>query len=234
MTPYSLVSPQIDLDDRTVSPEPILDPTESLTADSDDALPDKAASNEAQSLDRSISFILDGRDDTSLSSIPASQSAISSTTLAVSESKVQSCSIDGHKQARSTGAAVEAKGNSEQQAIYWKQAGYMFILAFNGAALAIGHHIYYSKLDGTLVASASHQQWAIRFGTAFSFLVQSCLQSSTVLACGQCVWRVLRSKSLTIGGIDDIFALTSSPSSFLQWELYNVARPVLLVALLTW
>jgi hypothetical protein len=88
MAPYSLVSPQIELDDRTASPEPILDPTESLTPDSDDALPDKAASNETQSLDRSVSFILDGRDDTSLSSIPASQSAVSSTTLAVSERKV--------------------------------------------------------------------------------------------------------------------------------------------------
>jgi hypothetical protein len=58
-----------------------------MTAHSDDALPDKAASNEAQSLDRSASFNLGRRDDTSLSSIPASQSAVSSTTLAVSKTE---------------------------------------------------------------------------------------------------------------------------------------------------
>jgi hypothetical protein len=36
-----------------------------------------------------------------------------------------------------------------------------------------------------------------------------------------------------MGGIDNIFALTSTPFSFLQWELYKEARPVLLVALPT-
>ena len=157
-----------------------------------------------------------------------------STTLAISESKTQFCSIDGPSQAISTDTAADINVNHEHHGIYWNQAGYMFTLALSGAALAISHHVYYSKLDGTPVASGVHQQWAIRFGTAFSFLVKSCLQASAVLACGQCAWKVLRSKSLTMGGIDNIFALTSTPFSFLQWELYKEARPVLLVALLTW
>jgi hypothetical protein len=234
MASNSLIPSQTICGNKPAPLERILNPTECLithSAERDTAPFDEASSDDARSSDR---LIWDRQDGTLLRSNHASQLNGSSTTLAISESKTQSCSIAGPNQAMSTNTAVDINANREHHGIYWEQAGYMFILALTGAALAIGHHVYYSKLDGTPVASAGHQQWAIRFGTAFSILAKSCLQASTVLACGQCVWKVLRSKSLTMGGIDNIFALTSTPFSFLQWELYKEARPVLLVALLTW
>jgi hypothetical protein len=227
MASNSLIPSQTNRGNKAASLERILNPTECLithSAEGDNTPFDEASSDDVGSPDRPASLIWDRQ----------SQLSGFSTTLAISESKTQSFSIDGPNQAMSTNTAVDINANREHHGIYWEQAGYMFILALSGAALAICHHVYYSKLNGTPVASAGHQQWAIRFGTAFSFLVKSCLQASTVLACGQCAWKVLRSKSLTMGGIDNIFTLTSTPFSFLQWELYKEARPVLLVALLTW
>jgi hypothetical protein len=237
MASNSLIPSQTNHDNKAAPLERILNPTECLTthsAERDNTLFDEASSNDAQPSDRPVSPIWDEGDGTLLHPNHASRLDGSSTMLAVPESKTQSCSIDGPSQAMSTNTAVGSNVNREYHGIYWEQAGYMFTLALSGATLAIGHHVYYSGLDGTPVASAGHQQWAIRFGTAFSFLVKSCLQASAILACGQCVWKVLRNKSLTMGGIDNIFALTSTPFSFLQWELYKEARPVLLVALLTW
>ena len=237
MASNSLIPSQTNCSNKAAPLERIQNPTECLithSAERDNTPFDEASSDDARSSDRPASLIWDRQDGTLLRSNHASQLNGFSTTLAIPESKTQSCSIDGPNQAMSINTAVDININREHHGIYWEQAGYMFILVLSGAALAISHHVYYSKLDGTPVASAGHQQWAIRFGTAFSFLVKSCLQASTVLACGQCIWKVLRSKSLTMGGIDNIFALTSTPFSFLQWELYKEAIPVLLVALLTW
>jgi hypothetical protein len=237
MASSSLISSQTNHGNKAAPLERIPNPTECLTthsAERDNTPFGEASSNDVQPSDLPASPIWDRRDGTLLHSNHASQLDGSSTMLNIPESKTQSCSIDGHSQAMSTNTAVDTNVNHEHHGIYWEQAGYMFTLALSGAALAVGHHVYYSKLDGAPVASAGHQQWAIRFGTAFSFLVKSCLQASTILACGQCVWKVLRNKSLTMGSIDNIFALTSTPFSFLQWELYKEARPVLLVALLTW
>ena len=227
MASNPLIPSQTNFGNETAPLERILNPTEcpiTHSAERDNTPFDKASNDDARFSDRPASLIWERQ----------SQLDGFSTTLSISESKTQSCSIDGPNQAISTNTAVDINVNYKHHGIYWNQAGYMFILALSGAALAICHHVYYSKLDGTPVASDGHQQWAIRFGTAFSFLVKSCLQASTVLACGQCAWKVLRNKSLTMGGIDNIFALTSTPFSFLQWELYKEARPVLLVALLTW
>jgi hypothetical protein len=237
MASNSLIPLQTNHGNKTASLEQIINPTECPTTHSAErGKPPfgEASSNDVQPSDRPASPVWDRQDGTLLRSNHASQLDGSSTILAIPESKTQSCSIDGPSQAMSTNTAVDTNISREHHGIYWEQAGYMFTLALSGAALAIGHHVYYSKLDGALVASAGHQQWAIRFGTALSFLVKSCLQASTILACGQCVWKVLRNKSLTMGGVDNIFALTSTPFSFLQWELYKEARPVLLVALLTW
>ena len=235
MASNSQIPSQANRGNQAIPLERIPDPTKCLTTHSDNTPFDEASSDDAQPSDRPASLTWDRQDGILLRSDHASPLLNgSSPTLATPESKTQSCSIDGPDQAMGTDTAVDIDINREHHGIYWEQAGYMFTLALSGAALAIGHHVYYFKLDGTPVASAGHQQWAIRFGTAFSFLVKSCLQASTVLACGQCVWKVLRSKSLTMGGIDNIFALTSTPFSFLQWELYKEARPVLLVALLAW
>ena len=144
----------------------ILNPTECLithSAERDNTSFDEASSDDARSSDRPASPIWDTQ----------SQLDRFSTTMALSESQNQSRSIDDPNQATGTNTAVDINVNREHHGIYWEQAGYMFVLAFSGAVLAIGHHVYYSKLDGTPVASDGHQQWAIRFGTALSFLANS-------------------------------------------------------------
>jgi hypothetical protein len=46
--------------------------------------------------------------------------------------------------------------------IHWLYPIRMTITLLAGLLLAIGHHIYYSWLDGRVVGSATKQQWALR------------------------------------------------------------------------
>jgi hypothetical protein len=83
--------------------------------------------------------------------------------------------------------------------INWRKPMFIWTLLFGGLILALGHHFYYLSLNGTRAGDAAKQAWPIRFGTAFAFLVTSCLQACTATAIGQHVWSIVRRKSLTSG-----------------------------------
>ncbi|KAF8858770.1 hypothetical protein BDZ45DRAFT_673706 [Acephala macrosclerotiorum] len=69
--------------------------------------------------------------------------------------------------------------------IYWRQPAVMILSGVLGILLSIGHHIYYSKLHGTLASTPDKQQWPIRFGTAFSILTMICFSVAISEACTQ-------------------------------------------------
>jgi hypothetical protein len=62
--------------------------------------------------------------------------------------------------------------------ITWIQPTWMVLFVLFGILLALGHHLYYDSLNGITAGSASRQQWPIRFGTAFAYLVTSCLNAA--------------------------------------------------------
>ena len=111
-----------------------------------------------------------------------------------------------------------------------QMVGYVLL----GAILAIGHHLFFHSLNAKVVGSTSRQQWAIAFGTAFAFLVVCFLSLAVSAAYMQYVWRFLRKASISIKGIDKIFALTSDLSGFFSLELLKKAKLVLLFALVSW
>jgi hypothetical protein len=90
--------------------------------------------------------------------------------------------------------------------IAWKPPSLMIGFAFLGFLSAIGHHLYYRALDGHAVGSPTRQQWAFRFGTAFSFLVIALLKAANNAAYSQYVWTLVRKRSFSIATLDKLFS----------------------------
>jgi hypothetical protein len=82
--------------------------------------------------------------------------------------------------------------------VHWFQPAFIIIMLLCGLAFALSHHFYYASMNGSTAGDAAKQAWPIRFGTAFAFLVVSCLQAATASALAQYIWTVVRRKPLKI------------------------------------
>ncbi|PWW74988.1 hypothetical protein C7212DRAFT_297684 [Tuber magnatum] len=104
----------------------------------------------------------------------------------------------------------------------------LFILGLLGSLL---HHWFYVSLDGR---GADDQLIMVRFGTAFAFFTKAALVGSIVLAYRQRVWYTLRTKAITVKGIDNLFALTEDPTCFYSKDVAVKAKVATAMALATW
>jgi hypothetical protein len=123
--------------------------------------------------------------------------------------------------------------NSSSWRIDWLVPTQMAALLAIGTLLAVGHHLFYNSLAGHPVGKIS-QQWATRYGTAFTFLVKACLVSAVSTAYTQHIWVMFRQKSMSIGALDATFSATSDPFSFLSVEMLKRVKIGTLLALMTW
>ncbi|KAL1595906.1 hypothetical protein SLS60_009596 [Paraconiothyrium brasiliense] len=117
----------------------------------------------------------------------------------------------------------------------------MLALFISGILVSVGHHLFYSRLDGTVVQSAEEkasryvtQIWIIRYGTAFAFLAKTLLASAVVIAYKQHIWINLRSKANSIATINVIFAATHDFLAAMSPDLFVSATVPALLALATW
>ncbi|KAG0634740.1 hypothetical protein HOY80DRAFT_1025565 [Tuber brumale] len=104
----------------------------------------------------------------------------------------------------------------------------LFILGLLGALL---HHWFYLSLHGK---GAEDQLIMVRFGTAFAFFTKAALVGSIVLAYRQRIWYTLRTKAITVKGIDSLFSLTEDPTGFCSKDGALNAKVATLMALATW
>jgi hypothetical protein len=118
--------------------------------------------------------------------------------------------------------------------IHWQQPTLILAFTLCGLAGAIGHHLYYHFLDNTLVSSTQSQQWALRFGTAFSVFTVTMLRAAVVAAHNQYIWKVFRDDAYSVADLDKIFSLTSDFTGFFSLALFKCGRLVILLALLCW
>jgi hypothetical protein len=118
--------------------------------------------------------------------------------------------------------------------IAWKTPIFMVLWALVGLSLVLGHHFYYQSLNGTRAGSSSRQNWALRFGTAFTFLVVACLKATCNIAYYQYIWTLFRRKQFSLDTLDKLFAVTSDPTAFLSRELLRHAKVAIFVAAVCW
>jgi hypothetical protein len=115
-----------------------------------------------------------------------------------------------------------------------RQPMYMVLFALTGALLALGHHLFYKSLNGTVAGSDRHQQWAHTFGNVFAVLVVTTLAAADKAAYHQYFWTIVRGKSFTLGALDKLFSLTSDPLGFFSLELFKSAPVAAALALICW
>ncbi|CEI60324.1 hypothetical protein FVEN_g6485 [Fusarium venenatum] len=101
---------------------------------------------------------------------------------------------------------------------HWYYPSAMTAFMILGTAFSIGHHCYYASLDGK---PANNQEWVIRFGTAFSFLVKACYASSLTIAIKQLVWARIRRTACSILTIDALFSITTDITSLFTGGLWR-------------
>ncbi|PVH94525.1 hypothetical protein DM02DRAFT_539294, partial [Periconia macrospinosa] len=116
----------------------------------------------------------------------------------------------------------------------WFTPTTMILFFVVGVVFAGSHHAYYTRLNDTIVGSATRQQWAIRFGTAFAYLAQACFVNATTMAYVQCVWGRCRARALRIGTIDAAFAVDRNILMFLRSRFPLEFRLITLLAVIFW
>lgn len=115
--------------------------------------------------------------------------------------------------------------------ISWYYPSAMTAFLIFGLAFSIGHHCYYASLDGKL---ATNQEWAIRIGTGFSFVIKSCYAASLAIAVKQFVWARVRRTACSISTIDALFAITTDITSLLTGGLWSRAPFVAIIGIVFW
>jgi hypothetical protein len=69
--------------------------------------------------------------------------------------------------------------------VHRQESSYVVVCFLISIALALGQHFYYQSLDGSSAGSTSRQQWALTFGTSFSYLTVHLLAAATLVAYSQ-------------------------------------------------
>lgn len=103
-----------------------------------------------------------------------------------------------------------------------------------GILIAVGHHLFYHHLDQHIVASSNQQQWFVRVGTGLAFLFKVCLTAAATIAYTQILWRTLKSRSITINGLDALFGVVHDAWCFTSGELWRRGIELALLALIIW
>ncbi|KAE8448032.1 hypothetical protein EG329_009955 [Mollisiaceae sp. DMI_Dod_QoI] len=116
----------------------------------------------------------------------------------------------------------------------WRKPTFICAALLCALSLSLGHHLYYSSLDNTIAGDEGKQAWAIRFGTAFAFLIVLSLHAATAVAFGQYVWTVVKRTPLTLESLDTLYSLTSDPTGIFSFELFSSAKIALLFAVTFW
>lgn len=127
-----------------------------------------------------------------------------------------------------------AGGNGQltaQWGIHWYTPVSIVLLLILGIGSAVGHHVFYTILDGT---PARKQEWVTRIGTALAFLCRASFAAAAEISRNQWLWVTLRERFMTLAGIDAMFGVTSDPTFFTNPDILKHAKLSTLMALLIW
>ncbi len=129
---------------------------------------------------------------------------------------------------------TQPKPVRRRERIHWKAPSLIVFAFIVGITAAIGHHVFYSSMNGRIVESELQQQVVTTTGTALAFLVKVLLAVSSGTAFTQCLWFSMRSQAANIQQLDSMFGVLSNPLEFLNLRFW-LGHPVLTItAATTW
>jgi hypothetical protein len=130
--------------------------------------------------------------------------------------------------------------------IHWATPVWMFCAFIAGLLFALGHHLFYTGLAGTeaptgaytiVGADISRQQLNTAVGTAFGFLVKSCLVLVISISFVQVFWNALRSSKEggpSLSTLDSASGLLTNYLGFFEGSTWREFQMPLLLALIAW
>lgn len=129
--------------------------------------------------------------------------------------------------------------------IYWPTPATLGAALLAGILFAVGHHLFYSNLDGQGVPtgdfgvvgfSVSEQQFNISVGNTFAFLVKAALASAVSLAYVQAVWHSTKGsrKGEKLSTLDTTFSILENALGFLKVRVWVKYPLLLILAIIAW
>lgn len=116
----------------------------------------------------------------------------------------------------------------------WEYPVMVTCLLTGSILVAVGHHVYYTMLDGTQVESADQQTWAIRIGTGLAVLNKTGLAAILGMVATQHIWLVLRKSFISIRGLDSMFKIMNEPFAIFCKETWKRAKMLISLAAISW
>lgn len=136
---------------------------------------------------------------------------------------------------------------SRISSIHWFAPTLMLSASVAGVLFAIGHHLFYQSIDGKSAsrggyalfgASISAQETAIATGTAFAFIVKSCLVLAVAVAAVQVFWgsRFIHDATIppTLQRLDSAYSANSDITALLNWRTWKKFPLLMVLALIGW
>jgi hypothetical protein len=113
----------------------------------------------------------------------------------------------------------------------WQKSFIMYICLVFGVLCAVGHHIFYSALDGE---PAEEQTKMLRYGTILAFAAKAALSAAAISAFKQRIWVTVRSRFMSISALDSMFAATEDLTALFNWEFVRDAKAAFALVLFAW
>ncbi|KAK3390146.1 hypothetical protein B0H63DRAFT_390151 [Podospora didyma] len=107
----------------------------------------------------------------------------------------------------------------------------MYLFFVIGAGFAIGHHVFYSTLNGK---PATDQIQMLRYGTILAFAAKAGLSAAVIIGFQQRVWTTVRRRLMSIAAVDSLFSATDDLTALWNWELIKNAKVAVLLAVFAW
>lgn len=102
------------------------------------------------------------------------------------------------------------------------------------AGIGAGHHFFYNYLHGK-PTSAFDPVWAIRIGTAASFIFKTFVAITMGTAYIQRMWASLRKRYFSLPTLDALFGAVEQPkAAIFEGAMWTSAKIALLMAVMTW
>ena len=103
-----------------------------------------------------------------------------------------------------------------------------------GVGFALAHHSFYNSRDGTSVVDTIQQEWYIRVGTYFAYLVTFALGVAIATAYTQQFWYSVRARSVTVEEVDSLFVFLVNVMPFLDIRLWRGNLMLVFIAAIKW
>ena len=130
-----------------------------------------------------------------------------------------------------------------REGIHWRAPAAMITALLAGVLFAVAHHLFYRSLAGNAVPpgsyriagiAASPQQVNIAAGTAFAFLVKSCLATTIAIAYSQLMWNTAFKKPVRLTSLDAVSTSLGNAFQLLYLATWWDFRFLFLLAIVAW